>query len=819
MYRLDFFNKKQEKIKYILPFGRLHTYRRFGRDYVICFNKDGSMQLSMSYYGPDRDSTISEQLSLMTERLNTLFMGFGSSWVFYFEAQRKHSRSYDTDVYFPDDVTKAIDIERKNLFSSGFHFESNYFITCNWLPPKDRVERVKEFLIEGKEHKEIDIMERADDFIEQIEKVISAYRSVGVPIVLMNMSETLSYLHSTVSTGWRKINVPQKPLLLDHYLYDEPLYGGLEPKLGRKHFRIISPLTFPNNTIFGMFYSLNSLNFTYRWVTRFCFLSKQDSLSELDSIQRGWKGKMKSLMSTVKDLIYDRDSSVDINKNAAEKFNEVADAISACEADRTRYGFYTMSIMVSDRDADRADEKAKIVRQQLVDVGLTAKIEELNSVDAWLGMVPGNIGNNVRHPVISTANLVHMIPLSSVWPGPETNRHLKGPALLYTQTYGNTPFRLNLHIGDVGHAIILGPTGAGKSVHLNMIAASFRKYRNARIFIFDKGGSSKILTYGVGGQFYDLGSEESTLQFQPLAHVDDEMERQWALEWLCDYIREENIEINPDLKGMIRNSLGSLAAMPEDLRTITAFIDNLQDKTLKTAFSALSLADEEGNPGEYGKMFDANKDSLSISDWQTFEMEKLMNTKAIVGPTLMYIFHRIEQSLTGDPTIIILDECWVFFDNPMFAEKIREWLKVLRKANASVVFATQSPEDVANSPIFSTIVSACQSRIFLPDVSAMDPAKEPLYRSFGLNKRKLEIIAKAQKKKQYYYDSQEGSRLYDLALENCPVTLSYVAVDKKDQKRCQQIISEYGAEYFNVHWLKEHGLHYPEDVTESKVVI
>ena len=817
MYRLDFFRKNDEKLKYVMPLGRLHKYVKNAREYILCLNKDGAIQLTLQYYGPDLDSTIDAEKDYMSQRLNSLFMGIGSNWTVYFEAQRKHSRDYATDVYFPDEISKAIDIERKNLFSGDYHFESAFYITVNWMPPKDRVEKVKEFLIEGKEHREIDVLERVDGFLDQIEKIISAFRSVGIPISTMNMTETLSYLHSTVSTSYRTINVPDKPLLLDHYLYDEPLYGGLEPKLGRKHFRIVTPLTFPHNTLFGMFKGLNSLDFPYRWVTKYCFMGKQDCLSELDSIQRSWKGKMKSLMSTLKDLIYNRNQYEDVNQNAAEKFNEVSDAISAAEGDRTRFGFYTMSIMVSDRDPIRADEKAKIVRQLLIDIGLTAKIEELNSVDAWLGMVPGNVNHNVRHPVVSNANLVHLLPLSSIWAGPETNKHLKGPALLYTQTYGNTPFRLSLHIGDVGHALLLGPTGAGKSVHLNLIAASFRKYKNAKVFIFDKGSSSRILTHGVGGKFYDLGSEDNSLAFQPLAHVDDEMERQWASEWLCDFLENENIKITPDVKKMIRDALNSMATLPEQFRTISTFIDGLQDAELKVAFSPLALTDQNGNPGEFGKMFDASEDSLQLSSWQTFEMEKLMNTKSIVGPCLMYIFHRIEQSLNGDPTIIILDECWVFFDNPLFAQKIREWLKVLRKANASVIFATQSPEDVADSDIFSTVLSACQSRIFLPDVSAMDPAKEAMYRSFGLNKAKLEIIAKAQKKRQYYYDSQEGSRLYDLALEACPLTLAYVAVDKTALKRCDQIISQYGIENFNVNWMNEHGLSYPVDNSEGRL--
>ena len=143
---------------------------------------------------------------------------------------------------------------------------------------------------------------------------------------------------------------------------------------------------------------------------------------------------------------------------------------------------------------------------------------------------------------------------------------------------------------------------------------------------------------------------------------------------------------------------------------------------------------------------------------------RLMATPAIVGSTLMYIFHRIEQSLTGAPTLIILDECWVFFDNEQFAQKIREWLKVLRKANASVVFATQSLTDIVESPIFSTVLESCPSQIFLPNDKALEESLKEKYFMFGLNQRQVEIIAGAVKKKQYYYVSPLGCRLYDLAL-------------------------------------------------------
>ena len=187
-----------------------------------------------------------------------------------------------------------------------------------------------------------------------------------------------------------------------------------------------------------------------------------------------------------------------------------------------------------------------------------------------------------------------------------------------------------------------------------------------------------------------------------------------------------------------------------------------------------------------------------------------MSKKEIVGTTLMYIFHRIEQELKGEPTVIILDECWVFFDNEQFAQKIRMWLKELRKYNTSVIFATQSLSDIVNSPIFSTVLEACASQIFLPNDKALEESIKAQYVRFGLNQKQIEIIASAIKKKQYYYVSPNGSRLYDLALEYCPVSLAYVAVNKADTNKAMEILQKYGPEHFNEHWLQYRNLTLPE---------
>lgn len=810
MYRLDRFEREKNYLSSMLPYARIlgdpsiveNDKNGKLKTPPIVLNKDGSMQTTWAYRGPDLDSAIMEELGVITAQLNVSFQSLGAAFVMYFEAQRVASTKYATDVFFPDPVTKAIDEERRYLFSSGSYYESNYYMTLYWMPPSDNQGRLKNLVVEGVERNAVQVQEHIEKFQETVGKVLRIFSELRIPTSLMTANEIVTYLHSAISSKAYPIILPERPVLLDAFLADDPLSGGLYPRLGNKHVAVIVPLSYPSISQFGLFDALNRLGFSYRWITRYFCMDKVGSLSALGTAKREWNGKVKSLRAIVQELFRGFQDNSSINENAVLKVNEVKNALLSVESDDVGYGYYSTSIAILDEDSKQLREKAKQVEQIFINQGLKVKTEDLNAIDAWLGMIPGNVRHQIRHPLISTGNLVHMMPISDIWAGPIRNKHLDGPCLMYTLTDGNTPFRLNLHVDEIGHTLIIGPTGAGKSVLLNMIAAQFRKYKNAQIFTFDKGASSRILTEAVGGQFYDIGNEKSALSFQPLSQIDDEKERMWAVEWLCDYLQGQNVTIIPETKNLLWEALSTMASMPVEYRTMSLLLTNVRQRALQDALKSLTLQ------GSYGSTFDSKKDNLKFSLWQSFEMEKLMNTPRIVSPTLMYTFHRIEQQLkegkTGGPGLINLDECWAFFDNPLFAAKLREWLKTLRKYNASVVFATQSVADIVKNPIFPTILESCQSRIFLPNDKALEKSMKENYISFGLNDRQIQIIASAVRQRQYYYTSPLGARLFDLALG--PTALAYVAVGKDDQIECQRILDEYGREEFVDRWQVYKGL-------------
>jgi type IV secretion system protein VirB4 len=397
-------------------------------------------------------------------------------------------------------------------------------------------------------------------------------------------------------------------------------------------------------------------------------------------------------------------------------------------------------------------------------------------------------------------NLCDLVPLSSVWSGPTHNRHLDGPALVQTKTKGSTPFRLSLHQGDVGHTLVAGPTGAGKSTLLNLLACQWLRYPGARVFIFDKGGSCRAMTLAAGGDFYDIGGDGREICFQPLAGVDGDAECAWAQDWVLDVLRRENASLTPATKQELWGALSNLRAMPRRQRTLSTLYNLVQDAEVRNALRNYTL------DGPYGHLLDADHDTLADEGgWQAFEMQHLMQSRAVVVPVLTYLFHRLEARFDGSPTLMVLDEAWLYLADSLFAGKIREWLKVLRKQNVAVLFATQSLSDVAESPIAAAIIENCLTRVFLPNAAALEERTRKVYESFGLNERQLQILQQAIPKRDYYYQSRDGNRLFELGLGSAQLAFC-AAGAPEDHARLTRLFQEHGAGGFLDAYLRELGL-------------
>ncbi len=686
---------------------------------------------------------------------------------------------------------------------------SAYFLTFLYLPLAEDAARAERFLYEGRERGQAaDAHEALRGFVDRTDRVLQLVEGFMPECRWLDDGETLTYLHACVSTKCHRVRVPEIPMYLDALLADQPLTGGLEPMLGGQHLRVLTIVGFPTVTTPGILDDLNRLAFPYRWSTRAIMLDKADATKLLTRIRRQWFAKRKSVAAILKEVMTNEASSL-IDTDASNKAIDADAALQELGSDLIGEAFVTATITVWDENPRIADERLRLVEKVIQGRDFTSMVETVNAVDAWLGSLPGHVYANVRQPPVSTLNIAHMIPLSAVWAGPVRDGHLGAPPLFFARTEGSTPFRFSLHVGDVGHTLVVGPTGAGKSVLLALMALQFRRYPTSQVFAFDFGGSIRAAALAMKGDWHDLGGALSDgasepVALQPLAMIDDAAERGWAAEWIAAILAREKIDMTPEAKEHLWSALSSLASAPASERTLTGLSVLLQSQSLKRALQPYCLG------GPFGRLLDAEAERLGSAPVQVFETEGLIGTGAAPA-VLSYLFHRIEGQLDGRPTLLIIDEGWLALDDEGFAGQIREWLKTLRKKNASVVFATQSLSDIDGSAIAPAIIESCPTRLFLPNERAIEPQITAIYRRFGLNDRQIEILAGATPKRDYYCQSRRGNRLFELGLEE--FALAFTAASSKfDQAMIERVLAEHGRDGFVTGWLAARGLGWAADL-------
>lgn len=694
-------------------------------------------------------------------------------WAVFIEAQRNHINEYPRSSW-PNEACQLIDDERQKLFSGEQNFFANdYFLTFVFKSLKPIQAKSANWFVNRADEKECEAQSLTDfqNILQEIEGILKGVFSILEPL---NDDETLTYLHSTISSKRHRIQTPDIPMYLDYILTDDAIEHGLGLKVGAHYLQIATINAFPSESFPGILDALNDLNFPFRWNTRFICLGHEGGKKTLENIRRMWFSGRKKLMTVLQEVATQTESSLG-ESSALNKSDDADYALQLLDSGHVSFGQFTATVCVWDQDPRRSEEKIQKCTSIINRLGFSCHIENLNALDSWLSSIPGNTFANVRKPLIHTLNLAHMAPLSAIWSGEKENSHLKGPAHFMAKCRGNSPFRFSSNVGDVGHTLIFGPTGAGKSTLLSFMAAQWLKYRNAQVFFFDKGYSSRILTECVGGSFYVVGANSTEPCFQPLRNIHEESERIWASEWLLEILSDQGCTVDTEVKTEVWQALVNLAHQDEESRTMSVFSSLIQNDTIRDALSNFTLS------GPYGYLFDAGNENEDDNIWQSFETAELFEKKSACKAALSYLFHRLARRFDGRPTLLILDEAWLFLENSSFAQKIKQWLKELRKANVYVIFATQSLADAMQSPIAMALKESCPTKIFLPNASAHDETSAEFYRGMCLNERQIEIISQAAPKREYYLSSPQGNRLFDLALG--PVAMALCASSSSyDQK-------------------------------------
>lgn len=797
----------------------------------VVLMKDMSFTAAFELQGYDIANVTPAYRNHAAQRLSQIYTnGFNGNWMTQNDLFRKPAVEYPAleRSSFPDPISRAIEIERRNHFlKAGNHYESTNIMVIRCKPPALQNPKLTRLLYEN--HGQEKLQSTLESNLEDFERALRNFEDAMSTLFRMRRlgsytftdkygdnyerDELVNYVNFTMTGEHHPVNIPPPPntISLSELLCGQDLFPGNEPKIGEQYIAAVSITGVPHASYPNILEVLGHLPMSYRWSTRMQYL---DEYAALDDIKKKRLAFQQTIYSPLLQFLKIRGGTV--NQDAVNLVMDTDAAMADVHSGEMIFGHCTQTVVALDEDREVAMNNARMVVREVKRLGFNARLETVNALEAWLGSLPGHSIENVRCPLTHSRHLTHMIPITTIWTGHEcapNPLYPPGlPSLMHTVTTGSTPFRMNLHVGDVGHTLITGPTGGGKSVFLNTTAVQFLRYPGATITAFDKGRSMWALVEACGGRHYDIGGDGSTLSFAPLSVLDTDQDIAWAEEWIASvYEARTDKTPTPRQAQEIHRAMTILRAKQRHERSLSDFVLTLQqtapDDDMKDALRLYTQS------GQYGNLLDAREDHLQDAHFSVFEIEELMAMKERIAiPVLLYLFRRFERSLQGQPALLLLDEAWTMLGHPVFREKIRQWLKELRKKNCAVVMATQSLSDSIRSGIYDVLLESCPTKILLPNEeadktgTAEHPGPRDFYAMMGLNDTEIEIIRTATKKREYYYISPEGRRLFDLGLG--PVALSFVAVsDKEKLAHLKQLKAQYGSDWPYV-WLKERGLRY-----------
>jgi len=528
-------------------------------------------------------------------------------------------------------------------------------------------------------------------------------------------SEPLEFLSKIANCGIEQ-PVQVTPGDISHNLMTQRMYFGRRAIEMRgisktRYASIISIKEYASATAAGLLDPFLQLPMEFIISQSFVFTNRQTSI-----------GKM---MKRQRQMIQSQDVAV-------SQVAEISDALDMAQSGHAAFGEHHLTVMCLEDNLDRLEDVTSMAISELVNVGINPVREKLILEQCFWASLPGNFAYIGRKSEISTLNLAGFASLHNYPTGKIKGNHW-GDALTVFNTASGTPYFFNFHLRDVGHTTIIGPTGAGKTVLMNFLCSQAQKF-NCRLFFFDKDRGAEIFIRALNGS-YNIIEPGERCNFNPLQLPDTLENRNFIGEWLKALVTSNDEAFSAEDMGRIEEAVtGNFKIAKKDrmLRNIAPFLGMEGPGTLAGRMRMWH------SDGQYSGLFDNLNDSLDFDESAVFgfEMGPVLQNKATLAPVLLYLFHKVNMSLDGTPTIIVLDEAWALIDNKIFASKIKDWLKTLRKLNAMVVFATQSVEDATSSSISDTLIQQTATQIFLPN-----PKATAVYRTaFMISEREFNLL-------------------------------------------------------------------------------
>ncbi len=478
-------------------------------------------------------------------------------------------------------------------------------------------------------------------------------------------------------------------------------------------------------------------------------------------------------------------------ENAGDRAVSQADALIDAGDDLMSNRFvlgdhhFTLAVYASSMKALR--DHMSVARASLADTGMVAAREGAALEAAYWSQLVGNFAWRARPAPITSLNFAAFAPFHTFPAGSATGNHW-GDAVALLKTNARSPYFFNFHKGDLGHTLIIGPSGGGKTVLLNFLMAQAEKTGARQIFI-DKDRGAQIFVQASGGTYLALHNGVAT-GFSPLKALTDRAEDKTFLSlFIRQLVRADGKPISVQEERLIEDGINAVMKLPAADRSLSALRSMLGMKDSSGVGARLEKWTHEGS---LGWVFDNPDDSMTLdARFIGFDMTDFLDNADIRTPVMLYLFHRIDRLLTGERMIICIDEFWKALGDDAFRRFAQDGLKTYRKRNAVLVFATQSPADALKSDISHSILEQVATKIMLPNPFG---ARRDYVDGFALSDAEFKLVREDLAPESHKFLVKQGhdSVVVELDLSGLDDALAVLSGRAETTAVADEIIAEVG---------------------------
>ena len=681
-------------------------------------------------------------IDLKKNARNNLLKGMSSgNFTLHFHTIRRKEKGFP-DGEMPEKFSDRVNREWAQKHSNDKSFINEHYFTLVRGSDTSGI-AVLEHMAKKLQHKtdktswENYMREGYDELDEMTERILNGFGNYGPRILGLAetedgiTSEILEFLSRLVNCGYSQpMTVPLGQI--SHHLPVSRLYFGNKSIEAHhphavKYAGLVSIKEYRPSTHAGVFDGFMQMPFELIISQSFSFINRMVAISSMQLQQRR--------------LVQSEDVAV-------SQIQEIDSALDSAMSGEFGFGNHHMTVLCIEDTPKALESALSLAVVELSNTGITGVREKMNLEPAFWAQLPCNAEYMARRSVVNTLNIASFASFHNYPSGKRKKNHW-GDAVTVLNTVSGTPYFFSFHVRDVGHSMIIGPTGAGKTVLLNFLCAQAQKF-NCRLFFFDKDRGAEIFIRAIRGR-YIIPNAAKTSGFNPFQLEDTSTNRSFLIEFMKALVMIGDTPLPAHEVERINEAVQGNYKLPKEqrrLRNIAPFMGLGGPGTLAGRLSMWHTG------GSHSKLFDNEDDLIDFTSARSFgiEMAHILQDKVSIGPVLLYLFHRIQTSLDGSPTMLVLDEAWALIGNPVFAPKIKDWLKVLRKLNTFVVFATQSVEDAAKSSISDTLVQQTATQIFLPNLKATI-----LYREiFMLSEREFNLVKTTDPSTRFFLVKQDN---------------------------------------------------------------